>query len=121
MPLSSLLFDQFSFGSWVVGSGIIEFTIVILLGEVLSDGTGDSKEVGHMDGVADVGVKVVLEVLEHVHVLVNVVISSNSWEGESSVVEFPCVNFEFWGLSLLLSHGLGNGQDVGPVSWVKSS
>lgn len=121
MPLSSLFFDQFGLGSWVVGSGIVEFSIVVLLGEVLSHGTGNSEEVGHMDGVGDVGVKVVLEVLEHVHVLVDVVISSDSWEGESSVVEFPGVDLKFWVNSLLLSHGLGDVQDVSPVSWVEGS
>lgn len=49
------------------------------------DGVGDLEEVGHVDGVANVGVKVILEMLEHVHVLLNVSVSSNSWEGEGFV------------------------------------
>lgn len=70
----------------VMGSGIVEFTIMVLFVEVPSNGVCDSKEVLHVDGVADVGVQVVLEVLKHVHVLVDEVVSSDSWEGEGAVV-----------------------------------
>lgn len=40
----------------------------------------NSQVVLHVSGVADVQIKVILEVLNHVHVVVNKVISSNSWE-----------------------------------------
>jgi len=53
--------------------------------EVTSNGIAYSKEVCHVNCVADVGVKVVLEVLKHVHVFLNELISSNSWEGECFV------------------------------------
>ena len=69
--------------SWINVSGVSELsTSLVLLVEVGSDGSGDSKEVFHGNAVVDVGVQVVLEVLEHVHVLVNVLESSNSWEGK---------------------------------------
>ena len=75
-----------------------------------------------MDGVADVSVKVVLEVLEHVHVLANEVISSDSWERESLVHEIPGLNLEFWEvLGSLLLEGTEDVLNVSPVSWVKSS
>jgi len=48
--------------------------------EVSSNGIAYSKEVGHVDCVANIGVKVILEVLEHVHVVLNILISSDSWE-----------------------------------------
>ena len=83
---------------------------------------GNSEEVLHMDGVADVSVKVVLEVLEHIHVLADEVISSDSWEGESLVVKTPGVNLEFWEvLGSLLNEGRVDVLNVSPVSWVKSS
>lgn len=72
--------------SWVVSTGIVEFTIVILLVEVSSNGVSGSQEVLHVNLVTDVGVKVVLEVFEHVHVFVDEVISSHSWERESGVI-----------------------------------
>ena len=85
-------------------------------------GVGNSEEVLHMDGVADVSVKVVLEVLEHVHVLADEVISSDSWEGESLVIKTPGVNLEFWEvLGSLLNEGRVDVLNVSPVSWVKSS
>ena len=75
-----------------------------------------------MDGVADVSVKVVLEVLEHVHVLADEVISSDSWERESLVKEIPGLNLEFWEvLGSLLLEGTEDVLNVSPVSSVKSS
>ena len=52
--------------------------------------------------VGDVSVEVVLEVLEHVHVLLNELVSSNSWEREGLVIEFPGVHVHLSGKSLLL-------------------
>ena len=90
--------------------------------EVGVNGVGNSEEVLHMDGVADVSVKVVLEVLEHIHVLADEVISSDSWEGESLVVKTPGVNLKFWNvLGSLLNEGGVDVLNVSPVSWVKSS
>jgi hypothetical protein len=107
---------------WVEESWINEFTIVVLGQEVGSHGVGDSKEVFHMDGVADVRVKVVLEVLEHVHVLADEIISSDSWESEGLVHEVPGLNLEFWEvLGSLLLEGSEDVLSVSPVSWVKSS
>lgn len=104
-----------------MGGGIVELSIMVLLVEVPFDCVGHSQEVVHVDGVADVGVQVVLEVLEHVHVLVHEVISSYSWEGEGLVVQLPGMNLQFWVLAVLFIHGFGDGQDVGPVSWVEGS
>jgi hypothetical protein len=106
---------------WVVLAGIVKFTVVVFVSKVLSDGVGDSQEVLHVNRVGDVGVPVVLEVLKHVHVLVDEVISSHSWEGEGPVVELPCVNLKFWGGTSLLVNGIGNVNNVGPVSGIESS
>jgi hypothetical protein len=107
---------------WVEESWVNEFTIVVLGEEVGSHGVGNSEEVLHMDGVADVGVEVVLEVLKHVHVLADEVISSDSWESEGLVHEVPGLNLEFWEvLGSLLLEGTEDVLNVSPVSWVKSS
>ena len=73
-----------------------EFTVVVFGVKVLLDGVGNLEEVGHVDGVADIGVNIILEMLEHVHVLLNVCVSSNSWEGEGLIEEFPGVDCELW-------------------------
>lgn len=106
---------------WVVSGGIIELTIVVLGVEVGSDGVGDSNEVIEEDAVAEVGVKVILEMLEHVHVLLNESVSSDSWERESGVIKFPGVDLEFWGKVLLLLESLEEVLNVGPVSKVEGS
>ena len=64
--------------------------------EVSNDSLGGSNEIFLIDCVGNVGVKVILEMLEHVHVVNNGIVSSNSWEGESTVVEFPSMNL--WNL-----------------------
>ena len=89
--------------------------------QVVSDGGGNSEEVAHKGAVADVGVKVVLEVLKHVHVLLHELIPSNSWEGEGLVVEFPSVDLESLLVGVVLTKGLVNVKSVLPVSWVKGS
>jgi hypothetical protein len=107
---------------WVISGWVNELAVVVLGQEVGSNGVGNSQEVLHMDGVADVGVEVVLEMLEHVHVLAHEVISSDSWEGESLVKELPGLHAELWNLvGSLLLEGVVDVNNVSPVSWVKGS
>jgi hypothetical protein len=58
----------------------MELTIVVFGIKVALHLLGDSLVVLHVSVVADVQVKVILEVLEHVHIIVYEVISSDSWE-----------------------------------------
>lgn len=53
----------------------------------------NSEEVLEVNGVGAVEVNIILEMLEHVHVIVGESISSNSWEGEGIIVKFPGVDF----------------------------
>jgi len=89
--------------------------------EVSSNSLGNSEEVSHVDAVGDVGVKVIFEMLEHVHVLLDITVSSNSIEGEGLIVEFPGVDGESWCSSGVLLDGIGNIDGVGPVSWIEGS
>ena len=93
--------------SWVVVGGVVILTIMVLLLEVAGDSPSNSHEVLQVDEVGDVGVEVVLEVLEHVHVLLHVVVSSDSWEGEGAVVKLPGVHARWLGVQLLSDlHGV---------------
>jgi len=103
-----------------VVSGIIELTVVVLGVQVLPDSVGDSKIVRHVLAVGQVLVKVILEMLEHIHVLLYHCVPSNSWEREGLVIKLPGVNVDRWLLSSIL-HGAGNVVNIGPVSWVKGS
>ena len=68
---------------WVLIRWVIESTIwSVFLIEVITHGLGYSYEVSEVLRVIDVGVQVVLEVLEHVHVLLNEIVSADSWESE---------------------------------------
>lgn len=89
--------------------------------EVALNLLGGSQEVFEVNGVGAVKVNVVLEMLEHVHVIVGESVSSNSWEGESVVVKFPSVDFESWSRGSVFTHGFGDVLGVGPVSWIESS
>ena len=46
--------------------------------------------------VCEVLVKVVFEMLNEVHVLLDEVKSSDSWESESVIIKFPGVNISSW-------------------------
>lgn len=66
--------------SWVGVGWISEFSVVVLSIESALNGLSNSDEVGNVLLVGDVGVEVILEVLKHVHVLLNLIVSSNSGE-----------------------------------------
>ena len=93
---------------------------MVLVVDVGSNRVGNSQEVRHVLVVGDVSVEVVLEMLEHVHVLLNELVSSNSWEGEGLVIEFPSVNVHLSGKTLLLKSFL-DVQSVSPVSSIEVS
>ena len=79
-------------GLWVEVGGVIEFTVVVLLVESSLGSLGDTDEVVNMELVGEVLVEVILEVLDQVHVLLDEIVSANSWEGEGGVVELPGVD-----------------------------
>ena len=98
-------------GLWVVGGWVRELTIVVLVVEGALGSLGDSDEVIKVESVGEVLVEVVLEVLNEVHMLLDEVVSSHSWEGEGGVIELPGVDGHLWVLALLLKlsidlHGL---------------
>ena len=67
--------------------------------------SSDNDELINSLSVLEVLIKIVLEMLDLIHVLLNKVISSNSLEFESLVVKLPSVNSGwsgFWVLSLFL-------------------
>jgi len=86
-------------GLWVEVGWIIEFTVVVLLVKGILSGLGNSHEVIKSELVGEVFIKVVLEVLNQVHMFLDEVISSNSWERESLVIELPGVDGNLWVLA----------------------
>ena len=59
--------------------------------------------------------------LKHIHVLLYVSVSSNSWERESFIHEFPGVDCEVGFLARLFTNSFLEIQYIGPMSGVKSS
>lgn len=89
MPIGSVNFSHVSVGpgdvswiSWVVTGWISELAIMVFGVKFTNNGLANSDEIVNELHVGDVSVKVVLEVLDHVHVLLDLVESSNSWECE---------------------------------------
>ena len=89
-------------GLWVEVSWVTEFTVVIFLLKGLLSSLGNSDEVIKSELVGEVLVKVILEVLDKIHVLLDKVVSSYSWEREGSIIELPGVDAGLWVLTLLL-------------------
>jgi len=89
-------------GLWVIVDGVIEFTLVVFLIESTLGVLGDTDEVVDVEFVGEVFVEVVLEVLDKIHVLLDEIVASNSWEREGLVVKLPGVDRNLWVLALLL-------------------
>jgi hypothetical protein len=103
-----------SLNSWVDESN------VVLVIEVGSDLLGDLDKSLKGEFVREVLVKVVLVVLELVHVLDGIVVVSHLWEGEGLVVKFLGGNGELGGLSNLGEAG-GDLHSVVPVGHLERS
>jgi len=65
---------------WIEGGWVGEFTVVVLGVQCILSGLGNLDEVGNVLSVGEVLVEVVLEVLDEIHVVLDEVISSHSWE-----------------------------------------
>lgn len=68
------------FSFWIEVGWVSELTVVVLGVQCILSGFGDGNEVGNVLSVGEVLVEVVLEVLEEVHVVLDEVVSSDSWE-----------------------------------------
>jgi len=60
--------------------------------ETEDDGLGLLDELVNIHLVRDIRIKVILEMLNHVHTGLHGFVSSNSWEGEGLVEELPSVD-----------------------------
>ena len=87
---------------WVSVSWISELTIVILSVKSGSGSLSNSDELINVLLVSEVFVEVILEVLDHVHVLLDEVISSYFLEWEGLIVELIGGNSNLWVFALLL-------------------
>tara|TARA_B110000305_G_scaffold188375_1_gene210050 strand:+ start:141 stop:671 length:531 start_codon:yes stop_codon:yes gene_type:complete len=87
---------------WVESSWIRELTIVVLGVEGSLSILADLDVVGDELSVGHVLVKIILKMLDQVHVLLDEIVSSNSWEREGSIVKLPGVDGKLWGNSELL-------------------
>ena len=59
------------FSDWVEFLWILEFSVVIFLVKSLLGGLGNLDEVGDVLSVGEVGVKVILEMLDEIHVFLD--------------------------------------------------
>ena len=77
---------------WIEVFRIREFSIVIFFIKSFFGLLGNFDEVLDMQKISEILIKIILEVLDEVHVLLDEVVSSDSWEGEGLIVELPSMN-----------------------------
>ena len=75
--------------SWVEGCWISKLSVVVLIIQSFLSGLGNFDEVGKVLSICEVLVKVVLEMLDEIHVVLHKVESSDSWERKGLIVKFP--------------------------------
>jgi len=91
--------------NWIEQSWITEFTVGIFGVDSKLGSLTDNDELIDSLSVLEVLVKVVLEMLDGIHMLLDEVVSSNLLEWESVVIKFPGVDSSWsslWVLSLFL-------------------
>ena len=86
---------------WVESSWVLEFSVVVLGVQSSLSIFSNSDEVFNVLLVSEVGVQVIFEMLNKIHMLLDKVVSSNSWEGESTIIKFPGVDGNSWFLSFI--------------------
>ena len=107
--------------NWVEFLWILEFTVVVFLVQSCLGGLGNLDEVGNVFGVGEVGVKVILEMLNKVHVFLDEIVSSNSWESEGTIIKFPGVNGNSWFASSLFEECVVDVHGVVVVNHIETS
>ena len=99
--------------SWVEFGWICELIVVIFHVQSSLGGLTNLDELINVLLVGEVLVKVILEVLDHVHVLLDEIISSDLLEWESVIVELPGLDLWVWIFALLLKLSIdGHGGVV---------
>ena len=106
---------------WVEFLWILEFSVVIFLVKSSLGSLGNLDEVSDVLSVGEVGVKVILEMLDEVHVFLDEIVSSNSWESEGTIIKFPGVNGNSWFGTTLLEEGVVDVHGVVVVNHVEGS
>jgi hypothetical protein len=106
---------------WVEFLWILEFSVVIFLVKSSLGGLGNLDEVGDVLSVGEVGVKVVLEMLDEVHVFLDEIVSSDSWESEGTIIKFPGVNGNSWFGTTLGDEGVVDVQGVVVMNHIEGS
>jgi hypothetical protein len=107
--------------NWVEFLWILEFTVVVFLVQSYLGGLGNLDEVGNVLGVGEVRVKVILEMLNKVHVFLDEIVSSNSWESEGTIIKFPGVNGNSWFASSLFEESFVDVHGVVVVNHIETS
>ena len=104
----------------IIVARVVELAIVVLVVKGIPDSVGGTEEVPHGDGVGGVQVQVVLEVLKHVHILLDKGVAADTWEGEGLIVEVPGADLELGSLAGL-RHSSSDVVCVGPVAGIKGA
>ena len=87
---------------WIKVSWVWEFTVVIFGVHFRLWGFANLNEVLKSLEVGEVLVQVILHMLDKVHMVLDEVVSSNSWESKGIVIKLPGMNIDSWVLSFFV-------------------
>ena len=86
--------------SWIKVGWVSKFSVVIFGVQGSLSCFSDLNKVLVCLLVGEILVQVVLKMLNKIHMVLDEVVSSDSWEGECIIVQLPGVNINSWMLSL---------------------
>ena len=88
--------------SWIEEGWVCEFSVVVLSVQSSFSGFTNLDELINALLIGEVLVKVILEVLDHIHMLLDEVISSYLLEWESVIIKLPGFDRDLWVFSFFL-------------------
>jgi len=107
-------------GSWIESGWVREFSVVVLGVKSRLSSKSNNDELINVLLVGEVLVKVILEMLDGIHMLLDEVVSSDLLEWESVVIKLPGVDGDLWVLTGLLE-GLVDGDGVVVMLFIEFS
>jgi len=107
-------------GSWIEEGWVREFSVVVLSVKSSLGSKSNNDELINVLLVGEVLVKVILEMLDGIHMLLDEVISSDLLEWESVVIKLPGVDGDLWVFTSLLE-GLVDGDGVVVMLFIEFS
>ncbi len=97
---------------WIVSGWVRELSVVVFFAQLLLSRLSDDDKLICVLLVCEIFIEIILEMLNHVHVLLHEIVSSDSIKRECLIIKIVCVNSKLWVESLFLQFVVNSDSAV---------